>query len=151
MLGSPKYDHMSDEIEINAGRDSVRLTVSNTGDRAVQVGSHFHFFEVNKALLFEREKAYGTHLDIPAGTGVRFEPGDTKEVTLTAYAGTRHIIGFNNLVNGGLDSEDTKIQAIARMNELGYKNGKPTTRPSAAKSGAAKGTAKQGTTKKGTK
>ncbi|AMB58908.1 urease subunit beta [Microterricola viridarii] len=152
MLGSPKYDHMSDEIEINAGRDTVTLTVSNTGDRAVQVGSHFHFFEVNKALLFEREKAYGSHLDIPAGTGIRFEPGDTKEVTLTAYAGTRHIIGFNNLVNGGLDSEDTKIQAIARMKELGYKNGKPTTRPNAAqRSKTAAGKTTGSTAKKGTK
>lgn len=125
MLGSPKYQHGADEIEINAGRDSVTLTVSNTGDRAVQVGSHFHFFEINKAMLFEREKAYGMHLDIPAGTGVRFEPGDTKQVTLTAYAGTRHIIGFNNLVNGGLDSENTRISAIDRMNELKFKNGKP--------------------------
>lgn len=126
MLGSPKYQHGTEQLEINAGRPSVTLKVSNTGDRAVQVGSHFHFFEVNKALLFEREKAYGMHLDIPAGTGVRFEPGDTKEVTLTAYAGNRHIIGFNNLVDGGLDAADTKIRAIARMNELGYKNGKPT-------------------------
>lgn len=138
MLGSPKYHHRTEEIEINAGRDSVTLTVSNTGDRAVQVGSHFHFFEVNKAMLFEREKAYGMHLDIPAGTGVRFEPGDTKEVTLTAYAGTRHIIGFNNLVDGGLDAQDTKIRAIARMNELEFKNGKPQARKSSSSSGAAK-------------
>lgn len=125
MLGSPKYQHGTDQLEINAGRASVTLLVSNTGDRAVQVGSHYHFFEVNKALLFEREKAYGMHMDIPAGTGVRFEPGDTKEVTLTAFAGNRHIIGFNNLVDGGLDAQDTKIRAMARMTELGYKNGKP--------------------------
>ncbi|AWB88962.1 urease subunit beta [Homoserinimonas hongtaonis] len=138
MLGSPKYHHQTEEIEINAGRDSVTLTVSNTGDRAVQVGSHFHFFEVNKALLFERERAYGMHLDIPAGTGVRFEPGDTKEVTLTAFAGTRHLVGFNNLVNGGLDSEDTRIRAIARMNELGFKNGKPQAHKSSPSTGAAK-------------
>jgi len=130
MLGSPKYQHGTDEIEINAGRPTVTLTVSNTGDRAVQVGSHFHFFEINKAMLFEREKAYGMHLDIPAGTGVRFEPGDTKEVTLTAYAGSRHLIGFNGLVNGGLDSERTRVRAIDRMNELHYQNGKPTARPS---------------------
>ena len=133
MLGSPKYQHGSDEIEINEGRAKVTLTVSNTGDRAVQVGSHYHFFEVNKALLFDREAAYGTHLDIPAGTGVRFEPGDTKEVNLAAFGGTRHIVGFNNLVNGGLDSEDTKIQAVARMKELKYQNGTPTTRTSSAK------------------
>lgn len=147
MLGSPKYQHGTDEIEINAGRETVTLTVSNTGDRAVQVGSHFHFFEVNKAMLFEREKAYGMHLDVPAGTGVRFEPGSTKEVTLTAYAGTRQIIGFNNLVDGGLDSEDTRIQAIARMKELRYSNGKPTTKPDKASGGGSKpsrGTAKKG-------
>ena len=100
--------------------------MSNTGDRAVQVGSHFHFFEVNKAMLFDREAAYGMHLDIPAGTGVRFEPGDTKEVTLTAYAGNRHVVGFNNLVDGGLDSANTKIRAVALMRELGYKDGTPT-------------------------
>lgn len=130
MLGSPKYEHRENEIEINAGRPTVTLLVSNTGDRAVQIGSHFHFFEVNKALLFEREQAYGMHLDIPAGTGIRFEAGDTKEVTLTAFAGSRHIIGFNNLVDGGLDSGGTKIRAIALMNELKYQNGKPTARPS---------------------
>lgn len=139
MLGSPKYHHSEDEIEINAGRPSVTLLVSNTGDRAVQVGSHYHFFEVNKALLFERELAYGMHLDLPAGTGIRFEAGDTKEVTLTAFAGNRHIIGFNNLVNGGLDSEATKIRAIALMNELKYQNGKPTARTSTK---TAKSTAK---------
>lgn len=126
MLGSPKYQHRENDIEINAGRPSVTLLVSNTGDRAVQVGSHYHFFEVNKALLFEREQAYGMHLDLPAGTGIRFEAGDTKEVTLTAFAGSRHIIGFNNLVDGGLDAEATKSRALARMEELGFQNGKPT-------------------------
>jgi urease subunit beta len=137
MLGSPKYQHRSDEIEINAGRHSVTLKVSNTGDRAVQVGSHFHFFEANKALLFDREAAYGMHLDIPAGTGVRIEPGDTKEVTLTAFAGSRHIIGFNGLVNGGLDAGATKIKALALADELKYQSGKPKARTSAAKSSAA--------------
>jgi len=132
MLGSPKYQHGTDQLEINAGRPSVTLKVSNTGDRAVQIGSHYHFFEVNKALLFEREKAYGMHLDIPAGTGVRFEPGDTKEVTLTAFAGNRHIIGFNNLVDGGLDLEDTKTRAMFRMKELGYKDGVPTAKVTSA-------------------
>ncbi|KRA23021.1 urease subunit beta [Microbacterium sp. Root61] len=145
MLGSPKYHHRTDDIEINAGRPSVTLLVSNTGDRAVQIGSHFHFFEVNKALLFERELAYGMHLDMPAGTGVRFEAGDTKEVTLTAYAGNRHIIGFNGLVNGGLDAASTKVRAMALMTELGFKNGKPTARKSSSR---AKSTT---TAKKGTK
>jgi len=139
MLGSPKYQHRDNEIEINAGRPSVTLLVSNTGDRAVQVGSHFHFFEVNKALLFEREQAYGMHLDIPAGTGIRFEAGDTKEVTLTAYAGSRYVVGFNNLVDGGLDSSATRIKAIALMNELKFQNGKPAAHTS---SKTAKSTAK---------
>ncbi|WP_146362371.1 urease subunit beta [Arthrobacter yangruifuii] len=137
MLGSPTYHHREEDIEINAGRPSVTLLVSNTGDRAVQVGSHFHFFETNKALLFERELAYGMHLDVPAGTGIRFEAGDTREVTLTAYAGNRRIIGFNNLVDGGLDSAATKIRAMARMKELGFQDGKPSSKPSANNAGPA--------------
>lgn len=135
MLGSPNYHHRQDEIEINAGRETVTLLVSNTGDRAVQVGSHYHFFEANKALLFERERAYGMHLDLPAGTGIRFEAGDTREVTLTAFAGNRHIIGFNNLVNGGLDSAGTKIRAVALMKELKYQNGKPSAKAGTTKTG----------------
>ena len=135
MLGSPTYDHGEQEIEINAGKPSVKLLVSNTGDRAIQIGSHFHFFETNKALLFERELAYGMHLDVPAGTGIRIEAGDTKEVTLTAYSGNRRVIGFNNLVDGGLDSAATKIRAIDRMNELEFQNGKPNAKPSAGSTG----------------
>ncbi|QCX27823.1 urease subunit beta [Nocardioides jishulii] len=139
MLGSPKYDHGSDEIEINAGRPTVTLRVTNTGDRGIQVGSHFHFFEVNRALLFERELAYGMHLDIPAGTGVRIEPGDTKEVVLTAYAGARRIWGFNNLVNGGLDATHTRTKALKRMREEGFSDGKPTSRKGgSSESGKAK-------------
>ena len=137
MLGTPSYDHKQEDIEINAGRPSVTLLVSNTGDRAVQIGSHFHFFETNKALLFERERAYGMHLDLPAGTGVRIEAGDTREVTLTAYAGNRRVIGFNNLVDGGLDSAATKIRALARMKELGFQDGKPSSKPSANNAGPA--------------
>ena len=78
-------------IELNAGRETVTVTVTNTGDRPVQVGSHFHFFEVNAALAFERERTRGFRLDIPAGTAVRFEPGQEREVTLVAYAGARHV------------------------------------------------------------
>ncbi|NPC96661.1 urease subunit beta [Nocardioides sp. zg-DK7169] len=125
MLGSPKYHHQETDIEINAGRPTVTLNVSNTGDRAVQVGSHFHFFEVNSALLFDREQAYGMHLDIPAGTGVRIEPGDTREVTLVAYAGGRRAWGFNGLVNGGLDLPVTKAAALERMRDRGYQDGTP--------------------------
>jgi len=90
------------EIELNAGRPTVTLTVANTGDRPVQVGSHFHFFEVNDALSFDRVRARGMRLDIPAGTAVRFEPGQSREVTLVPYAGTRTVIGFNGRVDGRL-------------------------------------------------
>ena len=81
------------EITLNEGKTSLTLMVTNTGDRPVQVGSHFHFFEVNRCLSFDREKAYGFHLDIPSGTSVRFEPGEEKEVVLTAMGGTRRIFG----------------------------------------------------------
>lgn len=90
------------EIELNVGRPTVRLRVSNTGDRPIQVGSHFHFFEVNAALSFDRELVRGMRLDIPAGTAVRFEPGDEKEVTLVPLAGSRQVYGFNSKVNGNL-------------------------------------------------
>jgi urease subunit beta len=90
------------DIELNAGRPTLTLTVANTGDRPVQVGSHFHFYEVNSALAFDRESARGMRLDIPAGTAVRFEPGDSREVTLVAVSGQRQIYGFNRLVNGAL-------------------------------------------------
>jgi urease subunit beta len=100
----------SGDIELNAGRPTVRLQVANTGDRPIQVGSHFHFFEVNKALQFDRENARGMRLDIPAGTAVRFEPGDEKDVNLVPLVGSREVYGFNGLVNGSLDGKqgDTK-------------------------------------------
>jgi urease subunit beta len=91
------------EITLNAGRDTVTLTVANTGDRPVQVGSHYHFFETNAALAFDRDKARGFRLDIPAGTAVRFEPGQSREVTLVAYAGHRIVHGFNALIAGPLE------------------------------------------------
>ena len=91
------------EITLNATRDAVEVTVANTGDRPVQVGSHFHFAETNSALSFDRAGARGFRLDIPAGTAVRFEPGDTREVPLVAFAGKRVVHGLNNLVNGPLD------------------------------------------------
>ena len=90
------------EIELNAGRKTVTLTVANTGDRPIQVGSHFHFSEVNAALEFDRRAAHGMRLDIAAGTAVRFEPGEEKEVPLVAYAGARHVYGHNGKVNGKL-------------------------------------------------
>jgi urease beta subunit len=90
------------DIEINAGRPTVVLTVANTGDRPIQVGSHYHFFETNAALQFDRAAARGFRLDIPAGTATRFEPGQTREVRLVAYAGARRVVGFNGKVNGSL-------------------------------------------------
>lgn len=91
------------EIELNQGRATVRVKVANTGDRPIQVGSHYHFYETNGALAFERERARGMRLNIPAGTAVRFEPGDEREVELVAYAGTREVYGFNAKVNGPLE------------------------------------------------
>ena len=90
------------EIEINVGRDTATVTVANSGDRPVQVGSHFHFYEVNPALTFEREQAYGMRLDIAAGTAVRFEPGQERTVQLVALAGERIVYGFNGRVMGKL-------------------------------------------------
>jgi urease subunit beta len=92
------------DIELNAGRETVTLSVANTGDRPIQVGSHFHFFEVNNALQFDRDRARGMRLDIPAGTAVRFEPGDERDVTLVALAGSRQVYGLNARINGPLDA-----------------------------------------------
>lgn len=92
------------EIELNAGRPVVRLQVANTGDRPIQVGSHFHFYEVNPALEFNREQARGMRLDIPAGTAVRFEPGDEKEIALVSLVGSRQVYGFNAKINGALNA-----------------------------------------------
>src|SRR6266481_1379773 len=92
------------EIEANAGRRTVRLTVANTGDRPIQVGSHFHFFEANKALRFDRGEAFGMRLDIAAGTAVRFEPGDEKVVTLVELGGAREVYGLNALADGKVDA-----------------------------------------------
>jgi urease subunit beta len=90
------------DIEINVGRPTVTLTVANTGDRPIQVGSHYHFYETNAALDFDREQTLGYRLDIPAGTATRFEPGQTREVRLVAYAGKRRVVGFNGKINGEL-------------------------------------------------
>ena len=91
------------EIELNAGRPVTAISVANTGDRPVQVGSHFHFHEANSALRFDRDAARGQRLDIPAGTAIRFEPGDEREVQLVPFAGERRVFGFNGLINGPLD------------------------------------------------
>ena len=95
--------HEPGELELNAGRPVTTLEVANSGDRPVQVGSHFHFYEANSALVFDREAARGLRLDIPAGTAIRFEPGDTRSVNLVPFAGSRRVFGFNGLINGPLD------------------------------------------------
>ncbi len=95
------------EIELNAGRETLTLSVANTGDRPVQVGSHYHFYETNGALRFDRAPTRGFRLNIPAGTAVRFEPGQTREVELVAYAGERHVYGFRGQVMGALDKDET--------------------------------------------
>jgi urease subunit gamma/beta len=109
------------DIEINAGRPKVTLKAVNTGDRPIQVGSHFHFFEVNKALDFDRAKSFGMHLDIAAGTAVRFEPGESKEVTLVQFGGTGEIFGLNGLANGSTRSAARKEEALRKARERGYK------------------------------
>ncbi len=102
------------------GRPTVELIVSNTGDRPIQVGSHCHFFEANRALRFDREQAYGFRLQIPAGTAVRFEPGEDKRVTLVTISGNRVAYGINGLVNGRMDDPNVKRQALAIARELGF-------------------------------
>jgi urease subunit beta len=92
----------SGSIELNQGKETITVAVANTGDRPIQIGSHFHFYEVNSALQFERENTKGMRLDIPAGTAVRFEPGDEREVTLVPFAGSREVYGFNGLIEGKL-------------------------------------------------
>ncbi len=102
------------------GRPTVELTVANTADRPVQVGSHCHFFEANRALRFDREQAFGFRLCIPAGTAVRFEPGDTKKVTLVALGGNRVAYGINGLTNGRLDDAQVKAKALAKATKEGF-------------------------------
>ncbi len=108
------------EIELNKGRPTIRLTVSNTGDRPVQVGSHFHFFEVNKELVFDREKAFSLRLDIPAGTAVRFEPGQEKEVSLVALGGNRIVRGLNSLTNGSVEEASVRRRAFEAAKQKGF-------------------------------
>ena len=117
----------SNDIEYNTGRRTATITIRNTGDRPIQVGSHFHLFEVNRYLEFERDKAFGCHLNIPATTAIRFEPGDSKSVEIVAYGGKQRTIGFNNLVDGYTGIEDAPtyypayLRALRRVHKSGYK------------------------------
>jgi urease beta subunit len=109
-----------DPIEINAGRRKLRLTVRNTGDRPVQVGSHFHFFEVNRALEFDRGPALGMRLDVPSGQSIRFEAGDERDVALVTFGGHGRVIGFNNLLDGGMSSHSAGARALRRAAQFGF-------------------------------
>jgi urease subunit gamma/beta len=109
------------DIEINAGRRRVTIEATNTGDRPIQVGSHYHFFETNKALAFDRAAAFGMHLDIAAGTAVRFEPGEKKQVTLVQFGGTGELFGLNNLTGGTVRGDSNKAAALKRARDRGFK------------------------------
>ena len=122
LAGVGGYVLASEPVVFNAGKKSVAMKVRNTGDRPIQVGSHFHFFEVNRALEFDRSAAFGMHLDIPSSTAIRFEPGDERTVRIVRFGGARHVYGFNNLVDGAIDSEAGRTAALARMRERGYKS-----------------------------
>src|SRR5207302_11445100 len=117
-----EYYFDGEPIELNAGRQTCTLKVNNTGDRPVQVGSHFHFFEVNRALVFDRQAAYGMRLDLPAGTAVRFEPGEIKTVRLVALGGTRQVYGGSALVMGALDNPAIRQQSWQRMQARRFGN-----------------------------
>lgn len=109
------------EIEINAGRARTTVIAVNTGDRPIQIGSHYHFFETNRALEFDRERAFGMHLDIPAGTAVRFEPGESKEVALVAFGGSGEVFGLNRLTDGSIRGELRRAESVRRARERGFK------------------------------
>jgi urease subunit beta len=115
-------------VEYNVNRRTKKITVRNTGDRPIQIGSHFHFFEVNRYMEFDRSQAFGFHLNIPATTAIRFEPGEEKEVELVEYSGKHRIIGFNNLTMGFAGCEDfptyypVRTEAIRRAQEFGFKS-----------------------------
>ncbi len=108
-------------IILNSNRDKIQLQVSNTGDRPVQIGSHFHFFEVNKCLLFARNKAFGMRLNIPSGTTVRFEPGEEKDIELVSIGGEKIIHGLNDLTAGSVNDKETFMNAVLKSENLGFK------------------------------
>lgn len=108
------------QIEINAGRESKEMVLVNTGDRPIQIGAHYHLAEANKAMAFDREGAFGFRLDIPSGSAIRFEPGQSRKVKLTRFAGAQVSLGMNDITNGSMRSEATKRRALRRLREQGY-------------------------------
>lgn len=117
-----EYILKDEEIIINEGRSTIRIAVVNTGDRPVQIGSHFHFFEVNRQMDFDREKALGMRLNIAAGTAVRFEPGEENEVELVEFGGNKKISGFNNLMDGKVITAKSRSKALIKLYLLNFKN-----------------------------
>jgi urease beta subunit len=115
-----EYLFDGEAIELNAGRSTCTLQVNNTGDRPVQVGSHYHFFEVNRVLVFDRQAAYGMRLDLPSGTAVRFEPGDIKTVRLVPLAGLRQAYGGAGLVMGPLDDPSVRQRSLEQLRRAGF-------------------------------
>ena len=115
-----EYILSKNPITLNEGRNTTAIIVANRGDRPIQVGSHFHFFEVNRFLSFPREKAYGMRLNIPAGTAVRFEPGDEKEVILVEFSGTKNVIGLNSLTEGIIDFDKNRKESLERAKKEGF-------------------------------
>ncbi|WTW99469.1 urease subunit beta [Streptomycetaceae bacterium NBC_01309] len=171
MVFRQQYIYGDDPIELNAGRRTLTVSVDNTGDRAVQVGSHYHFFEVNSALSFDRSATLGMRLNIAAGTSVRFEPGGTREVELCEFGGTRRLVGFSGLLNGSVVSRPARAEAARRAVERGFRGAttavpdadpgttapakrgskRPAVKPATAKTGAAKKSApKKAAAKKAT-
>ncbi|MYW03634.1 urease subunit beta [Streptomyces sp. SID3343] len=124
MVFRQRYIYGDGPIELNAGRVTLTVTVHNTGDRAVQVGSHYHFFEVNSALSFDRTATLGMRLNIPSGTAVRFEPGDAREVELCGFAGTGRLLGFSGLLDGSTVSGADRVEAVRRAVERGFQGTK---------------------------
>lgn len=115
-----EYFLSNEAITANVGKSTISISVRNTGDRPIQVGSHTHFFEVNKSLEFPRQKSYGCHLNIPAGTSIRFEPGETKEINLTEFGGKKIVYGFSGLVNGNLkENRDDAFKAAVEKDFKG--------------------------------
>ena len=150
MVFRQKYIYGDDPVELNAGRRTLTVSVDNTGDRAVQVGSHYHFFEVNSALSFDRSATLGMRLNIPAGTSVRFEPGGTREVELCEYGGTGRLVGFSGLLNGSVISHPARLEAVRRAIERGFQGAKELVEGSGKASKAGKSVAKQKPMPRGT-
>ena len=124
-----EYLFDGEPLELNAGRATVTLKVNNTGDRPVQIGSHFHFFEVNRALVFDRTAAYGMRLDLPAGTAVRIEPGEIKTVRLVALGGSRQVYGGSGLVMGSLDDPEVRQKSFKKLRKAGFGDTKKDAEP----------------------